>query len=161
MHTQHAGIPLKWLKISCSKHVSMQVYTDVNCEKLMVLVKEENEVMMYSTMALWFDDQKCMGLGMFGIVWMAKSCGKCTNGVHLTNLFCHSIDAKTLFVSWTCTHATRTRTHTFHMDNLTCEFSLFYFQIWFFDCLSFLDARSARYSCAFYLSRRPFFRRNI
>lgn len=40
------------------------------------------EVSIYSTMALWFDDQKCMGLEC-GIVWKAKSCGKCTKCVQI------------------------------------------------------------------------------
>lgn len=50
------------------------------------------------------DHQKCMGLEC-GIVWMAKSCGKCTE-----NLFCHSI--VTIFVSRTCTH----RVHITHIS---------------------------------------------
>lgn len=128
----------KWLKISYS--MSIQVYSWCYWKNLWSLKMErEKEVMKYSTMALWFDDQKCMGLEC-GMVWKAKSCGKCTNSVcimHRKSILPFDCRKDNFCFAKLCTHGTYTR-HTFHMDNLTCEFSLFYFQICYFDCLVFL-----------------------
>lgn len=104
--------------------------------------KKEREVMMVPQ---WFGDLTIKSAWD----WNVRNCYGWRNHVesaqtvcvHTANLFCHSIAAKTLFASRNLHTWYVLRTHTFHTDNLTCEFSLFYFQIWFFDCLSFLEAR--------------------
>lgn len=60
--TQHAGISLKRFE-----NLLQQACEQCNCTLMLrqknwwcLKWKREREVMMYSTMVLWFDDQKCM-----------------------------------------------------------------------------------------------------